>query len=80
MLAVKSFLFEKKMIFDLRYCGPRISAQCVFHSNGELDFYFKKDLIDKKMTRSRHLFLFYFLKGKQNEKENPKCDSLFWKR
>ena len=21
-----------------------------------------------------------FLKGKQNKKENPKCDSLFWKR
>ena len=32
-----------------------------------------------KMTWSRHLFLFYFLKGKQNKKENPKCDSLFWK-
>ena len=28
------------------------------------------------MTWSRHLFL----KGKQNKKENPKCDSLFWKR
>ena len=32
------------------------------------------------MTWSRHLFLFYFLKGKQNKKENPKRDSLFWKR
>ena len=32
------------------------------------------------MTWSRHLFLFLFLKGKQNKKENPKCDSLFWKR
>ena len=24
-------------------------------------------------------FFFIFLKGKQNKKENPKCDSLFWK-
>ena len=31
------------------------------------------------MTWSRHLFLFYFLKGKQNKKQNPKCDSLFGK-
>ena len=31
------------------------------------------------MTWSRHLFLFYFLKGKQNKKENPKCDSLLGK-
>ena len=36
-------------------------------------------LFIKKMTWSRHLFLFYFLKGKQNKKENPKCDSLFGK-
>ena len=33
-----------------------------------------------KMTWSRHLFWFLFLKDKQNKKENPKCDSLFWKR
>ena len=32
------------------------------------------------MTWSRHLFLIYFLKGKQNKKENPKYDSLFWKK
>ena len=31
------------------------------------------------MTWSRHLFLFYFLKVKQNKKENSKCDSLFGK-
>ena len=30
------------------------------------------------MTWSRHLL--FFFKGKQNKKENPKCDSLFWKR
>ena len=45
-----------------RVCGPRISAQCVSHSNGELDFYFENLIfIDYlKMTWSRHLFLFYF--------------------
>ena len=26
------------------------------------------------------LIFVLFLKGKQNTKENPKCDSLFWKR
>ena len=43
-------------------CGPRILAQCVSHSNGELEFYFEKLVfIDYlKMTWSRHLFLFYF--------------------
>ena len=25
------------------------------------------------------LIFVLFLKGKQNKKENPKCDSLFWK-
>ena len=36
-------------------------------------FYFEKnDFFDYlKMTWSRHLFLFYFLKGKQNKKEKP---------
>ena len=31
------------------------------------------------MTWSRHLFFVLFLKGKQNKKENHKCDSLFSK-
>ena len=40
--------------------------------NGELYFYFEKRFNWlKKMTWSRHLFLFYFLKGKQNKKEKP---------
>ena len=26
------------------------------------------------------LIFVLFLKGKQNKKENPKCNSLFWKR
>ena len=50
-----------------------------FHSNGELVFLFEKRFIflenDLKL-----LFIFVlFLKGKQNKKENPKCDSLFGK-
>ena len=53
-----------------------------FSLNDEFDFLFWKiDFIWLwKLTWSRHLFLFYFLKGKQNKKENPKRDSLFWKR
>ena len=31
------------------------------------------------MIWSHHLFFVLFLKGKQNKKENPKCDSLFGK-
>ena len=44
-----------------------------FPLDGELDFLFEKNwfLLIKKMTWSRHLFLFYFLKGKQNKKEKP---------
>ena len=48
--------------------------------DGELDFYSKNDLFIKKMTWSRHLFLFYFLK-KVNKirKKNLNYDSLFRK-
>ena len=43
-----------------------------FPLDGELDFYLKNwVLLIEKMTWSRHLFLFYFLKGKQNKKEKP---------
>ena len=42
-------------------CGPRILAHTL-PLDGELDFYLKNDLFIKKMTWSRHLFLFYFLK------------------
>ena len=38
-----------------------------FPLEGKLDFNLKNDF-------------YLFLKGKQNKKENPKCDSLFWKR
>ena len=50
-----------------------------FPLDGELDFIWKWFLFIKKMTWSRHFFFSFFLKGKQNKKENPKCDSLFWK-
>ena len=41
----------------------------------KIDFYwlFENDL-------ESPLIFVLFLKGKQNKKENPKCDSLFWKR
>ena len=52
--------------------------------DGELNFYLKNDFnYLRKLTWSHHLFLFYYFflkKGKQNKKENPKCNSLFWKR
>ena len=40
-----------------------------FPLDGELNFNLKMILFIKIMTWSRHLFLFYFLKGKQNKKE-----------
>ena len=56
-------------------CGPHISTRSMrFPLDGELDFLIFEKLIllfEKKMTWSRHLFLFYFLKGKQNKKEKP---------
>ena len=54
--------------------GPRILAQCVPTRRRDsfficlVKFWF---LNDKKKTQSRHLFLFYFLKRKQNKKEKP---------
>ena len=44
-----------------------------FPLDGKLDFYSLKINLES-------LFIFVlFLKGKQNKKENPKCDSMFWK-
>ena len=51
-----------------------------FPLDGELDFYLKNwFLFIKKMTWSRHLFLFYFKRVNKIRKKNPKGDSLFWK-
>ena len=49
------------------------STSMRFPLDGELEFLFEKLIfIDYlKMTWSCHLFLFYFLKGKQNKKEKP---------
>ena len=41
---------------------------------GELDFYLLENDLESP------LIFVLFLKGKQNKKKNPKCDSLFWKR
>ena len=64
-------------------CGSHISAHAL-PLNDELAFYFENDLLfiylfilenDFKLP-----FIFIlFLNGKQNKKENPKCDSLFGK-
>ena len=58
LLWVQVFLFAN--------CGPRISAQCVSHSNGKLDFYFEKNdlyLIKKNDLESPLIFVL-FLKSK----------------
>ena len=57
--------FHKK---TQKYYEPRISAH-TFSLDGELDLKKKNDLLIKKMTWNRHLFLFLFLKGKQNKKK-----------
>ena len=60
------------------WCGPRISAH-VFPTRWRARFLFGNDLLFENDLESPLIYLF-FLKGKQNKKENPKCDSLFWKR
>ena len=50
-----------------------------FSLNGELDFYLKNDLLIMKNDLESPLIFVLFFKGKQNKKENPKCDSLFGK-
>ena len=56
--------FSSQMVIDMyiRYCGPHISLD-EFPLDGELVFYLWKKLFLEK-TWSYHLFLFYFLKGK----------------
>ena len=58
-------------------CGPCISAHALL-LDGELAFYLKMIYFLKNDLESP-LNLILFLKGKQNKKENPKCDSLFGK-
>ena len=48
------------------------SAQCVSHSNGELDFLFENLIyFIKKNDLESPLIFVLFLKGKQNKKEKP---------
>ena len=42
-------------------------------------FFLKMILFIKKNDLESPLIFVLFLKGKQNKKENPKCDSLFWR-
>ena len=60
--------------------GPRIFSMMCSHSNGETCFfiYLVKNMFFRKDLESPLIFVL-FLKGKQNKKENPKCDSLFKK-
>ena len=52
-----------------------------FPLDGELEFLFENDFyLLKRNDLESPLMFVLFLKGKQNKKENPKCDSLFWKR
>ena len=45
-----------------------------------LDFNLKNDIVYKiKNDLESPLIFVLFLKGKQNKKENPKCDSLYGK-
>ena len=53
-----------------------------FPLDDELDFCLKMILFTKRIDLELPLIFILFFKkeGKQNKKENPKCDSLFWKR
>ena len=53
-----------------------------FPLDGEARFSFEKMILFfcLKNDLESPLIFVLFLKGKQNKKENPKCDSLFWKK
>ena len=54
-------------------------GSCVSHSMVSSIFILKMILLIKKNDLESPLNFVLFLKGKQNKKENPKCDSLFGK-
>ena len=71
-------LFYHDSLMELPFCGPHILHD-VFPLDGELAFYlWKKKLFFRKDLELPLIFVL-FLKGKQNKKENLKCDSLFGK-
>ena len=62
----------------VQYCGPRISAHAS-PTRWRAQFLFEKWFLLIKNDLESPLIFVLFLKGKQNKKENPKCDSLFGK-
>ena len=61
-------------------CGPCVLLD-VFPLDGATCFLLieKKNKIFRKDLESPLIFVLFFFKGKQNKKENLKCDSLFEK-
>ena len=79
-------LLHLKFKFDLLwspvkspFCGPHISAHA-FSTRWQARFLFWKRFYLLENYLESPLLFALFLKGKQNKKENPKCDSLFWKK
>ena len=62
---------------ELPFFGPYISTHAL-PLDGELSFYLKKIYFLENDLELSLIFVL-FLKGKQNKKENFKCDSLFGK-
>ena len=80
MEIIYEYLYKVKINFVfIIMCGPRISLMC-FPLDGELDFILKMILFIRKWLRVATYFCFIFKKDKQNKKENPKCNSLFWEK
>ena len=55
-------------------CVDPVFCTMCFNSMVQLAFFICEEILFLEKTWSHHLFLFYFLKGKQNKKENLKCD------
>ena len=55
-------------------------VSCVSHSKASSILIWKMILFIKKNDLESPLIFVLFLKSKQNKKENPKCDSLLWKK
>ena len=71
------FIFDQKRS---AFVDPSFQLNA-FHTRWQARFLiWKIDFIWLKIDLESPLIFVLFLKGKQNKKENPKCDSLFWKR
>ena len=78
---LSSSLTLQTSLVESPFCGSRISHEA-FPLDGKTRFLFiwwKFDFSFWKKPRVATYFCFIFLKGKQNKKENPKCDFLFGK-